>query len=102
MVRSKSIRKPSRPKQKDLFGRIVREIRMVAPDSPKKAFYSLCLEIEFDQYIIRKESGIGSKVLDHREWKFASMEAADKNFNQRLKQKTSPNRKARHYIEIKI
>lgn len=88
--------------QNDLFKFTLNNIRLFAPDSPKKAFYTLSFEFEFNHYIIRKESGIGSKVLDRRVWTFESFEKAEKSFNNRIHQKTRLDRKSsRKYIEIK-
>lgn len=86
--------------QKDLFGSILKQRHLYAPDSPKKAFYSLSLEVDFGQYLIRKESGIASKVLDRREWRYHSLEDAEKSFNRIIHQKTKLDRKSsRKYID---
>jgi len=87
--------------QKDLFGCVLKQRYLFDPNSPKKAFYSLFLEINFGQYLIRKESGIGSTVLDRRLWAYDSLEKAEKSFNRIIHQKTRPDRKSsRRYIEI--
>ncbi|SLM31115.1 hypothetical protein MTBBW1_2710002 [Desulfamplus magnetovallimortis] len=102
MAPSKSISEPPKYIQNDLFGKTLRAVYLFAPNSPKKAFYRLSLEIEFSQYIIRKQSGIGNKVLDHRKWIYKTLPEAEKSFNSRIRQKTCPDRKSqRHYIEIK-
>ena len=88
--------------QKDLFNYLLEQVSLHVPDSPRKAFYTISLEIEFDHYVIRKESGIGSKVLDRRVWRYKSFEKAEKIFNSRIHQKTRPDRKcSRRYIKIK-
>lgn len=99
-MKPKHLLKTLKYTQKDLFGCVLRSMYLFAPDSPKKAFYSLFIEVEFDNYIIRKESGIGSKVLDRREWKYHSLEEAEKSFNRIIHQKTRPDRKSsRRYID---
>ncbi|MBF0234447.1 MAG: hypothetical protein HQK65_15610 [Desulfamplus sp.] len=99
MAPRKSISKPPKYAQNDLFQKILRHVYLSAPDSPKKAFYTLSLEIEFDQYVIRKQSGIGTKVLDRRKWIYQSLPEAEKSFESRIKQKTSLNRKSvRKYV----
>lgn len=88
--------------QGDLFGQILKATYLLSPDSPKKAFYALSLEIEFNQYVIKKESGFGDKVLDRRRWVFDTLSDAEKSFDRRVKQKTRPDRKSpRHYVEAK-
>ncbi|MBF0230048.1 MAG: hypothetical protein HQK63_10775 [Desulfamplus sp.] len=88
--------------QKDLFKYLVEQVSLYVPDSPRKTFYKLYLEFEFNNYVIRKESGIGCKVLDRRVWSYESFEKAEKSFNKRIHQKTRPDRKSsRKYIEIK-
>ncbi len=88
--------------QKDLFKYLVEQVSLYVPDSPRKAFYRLYLEFEFNNYIIRKESGIGSKVLNRRVWTYESFEKAEKSFNNRIHQKIRPDRKcSRRYIKIK-
>ena len=97
----KSIPKSRIPIQNDLFGEIIRSVYLFSPDSSKKAFYRLSLEIEFNQYVIKKLSGFGKKVLDRRRWIFDSLADAEKSFDRRVKQKTRSDRKSpRHYIEI--
>ncbi|MGD9731366.1 MAG: hypothetical protein AB7U45_04220 [Desulfamplus sp.] len=92
----------SRYAQKDLFKYLIKKVSLYVPDSPRKAFYRLSLEFEFNNYIICKESGIGSKVLDRRVWIYESFEKAENSFNKRIYQKIRPDRKSlRKYIEIK-
>jgi len=89
--------------QNDLFNKyLLQQVNLYVPDSPRKAFYRLYLEFEFNNYVVRKESGIGSKVLDRRVWTYESFEKAEKSFNNRIHQKTRLDRKSsRKYIEIK-
>ncbi len=89
--------------QNDLFNKyLLQQVSLYVPDSPRKAFYRLYLEFEFNNYVVRKESGIGSKVLDRRVWTYESFEKAEKSFNNRIHQKTRLDRKSsRKYIEIK-
>jgi len=56
--------------QNDLFKHILRQVHLFAPNSSKKAFYKLSIGFEFNRYIIYKQSGIGSKILDTRKWTF--------------------------------
>ncbi len=101
MAPRKSIPKKPKYTQGDLFKSTLKQRYLIAPNSPKKAFYTLSLEFEFDQYVIRKESGFGSKILDRRKWEYPSLLEAEKSFNRRIKQKTRPDRKSpRHYIEV--
>lgn len=102
MAPRKFIPKKLKYTQGDLFKSILKQMYLIAPDSPKKAFYNLSLEFEFNQYFIRKESGFGSKILDSRKWEYPSLSEAEKSFNRRIKQKTRPDRKSpRHYIEVR-
>lgn len=88
--------------KKDLFKSLIEQVSLYVPDSPRKTFYRLYLEFEFNNYIIRKKSRISSKVLDRRVWTFESFEKAEKSFNTRIHQKTRLDRKSsRKYIEIK-
>jgi hypothetical protein len=89
--------------QNDLFNKyLLQQVSLYVPDSPRKTFYRLYLELEFNNYVVRKESGIGSKVLDRRVWTYESFEKAEKSFNNRIHQKTRLDRKSsRKYIEIK-
>ena len=103
MAPHKFITKKPKYTQRDLFEEIVRQVYLIAPKSDRKAFYRLSLEFEFNQYIIRKQSGIGSKVLDRRKWAHPSLAEAEKDFDLRIKQKTRSDLKyPRHYIEIKV
>ena len=97
---SKYLLKPPKYAQRDLFGCMLKSMYLFAPDSPKKAFYTLSLEFEFNHYVIRKDSGIDSRTLDRREWRYQSLEDAEKSFNRRIHQKTRPDRKSsRKYVE---
>ena len=98
----KSALKTPKFTQGDLFGQILKAAYLLSPDSPKKAFYTLSLELEFNQYVIKKKSGFGDRVLDRRRWVFDTLSDAEKSFDRRVKQKTRPDRKSpRSYVEIK-
>ena len=102
MAHSKFISENTKYAQNDLFQHVLREVHLFAPNSPRKAFYSLSLGFEFSHYTIYKKSGIGSKVLDRRKWVYGTLPEAEKSFSNRLKQKTRPDRKSpRKYVEIK-
>jgi len=89
-------------KQLSLFQKELKHIHLVAPDSPKKAFYRLWLLKNEEEYLIRKESGIFErKVLDKRLWVFNSMGKAEKYFDRTIQKKTDPKRiSPRKYIKV--
>ena len=78
--------------QLNLFPNTIKQAFMIA-QSPRKAFYNLWLEEWNGKYQIRKESGANSRVLDKRLWKCKSLDKAEKMFDQKIKYKTSPDRK---------
>ena len=101
MMNRKFVSKKPKFAQRDLFGQTLKSTYLFSPDSSKKAFYALSLEFEFGQYLIKKQSGFGDKVLDRRRWVFDTLSDAEKSFDRRVKQKTRSDRKSpRHYIEI--
>jgi len=89
-------------KQLSLFTEELKFIHLVAPDSPKKAFYKLWLLKGDIEYQVRKKSGIKErKVLDKRLWVFDSIEKAEKYFDKTIEKKTDPKRKSpRKYVRV--
>ena len=69
-------------------------------DSPRRAFYRIWLIQDKSCFIVKKESGTKIKKLDTREWVFDQIELAEKFYNQKVRQKTNPNRKNRKYKKI--
>jgi len=83
--------------------KIVKQITLVAPTSPKRAFYTISLICTgFDTYNVIKESGISVasvKVCDRRSWQFGKdAERAAKFFNSKVNAKLRPNRPGRSYV----
>ena len=62
--------------------------------SPKRAFYNLAIIKITDGYLVRKESGAGSKVLHREAWFRDSFEDALKLYEKILREKTNPRRKS--------
>ena len=88
-------------KQLSLFPDRLCSAYLLAPDSPKKAFYRIWIEKNACIYTVCKESGAGDKVLDKRSWPFETFEDAQKLYDRRIKSKTNPDRKApRKYLLI--
>lgn len=77
----------------------IASIKLIAPESPKKAFYSLSLAKAQNGYHVAKESGFGANVLDRRVWLFQDEVRAFRFYNAKLKQKLNPNRTSpRKYV----
>jgi hypothetical protein len=92
-----------RPKfrQISLFPDILCSAYLLAPDSPKSAFYRIWIESDDGVFTVCKESGGKDKVLDQRAWPFDSLEEARKLFDRRVRYKTNPERKSpRKYILV--
>jgi hypothetical protein len=84
-------------KQLSLFPQKLCSAHLVAADSPRSAFYRIWIADYNGVYLLVKESGIKGiigRVLDKRSWPFESFEEAEKVFNQRIKEKTDPERKS--------
>jgi hypothetical protein len=71
----------------------LREVELIAPDSPKKAFWRLKLIYRQVAYRIDKESGGGGKVLDRRSWPQRDRERAERVFARKVAEKLKPGRK---------
>jgi hypothetical protein len=85
-----------RPKarQLSLFPEKICSAYLVATDSPRCAFYRIWIEFDADIFTVRKESGVGNRVLDKRAWPFDTHDEARKLFDRRVKSKTNPDRKS--------
>ena len=81
-----------RPKyrQVSLFPDILCSAYLLAPDSPKSAFYRIWIESDDGVFTVCKESGGKDKVLDQRVWPFDSLEEARKLFDRRVRDQTQP------------
>lgn len=74
-------------------------VHLVAPESPRQAFYALALFKAPQGYQVSKESGIGQTVLDRRVWSFEDIEDAFRFYHRRLKSKLRSERKSpRRYL----
>jgi len=74
-------------------------IRLIAPESPKKAFYALNLLKDEKGYHVAKESGWGNNVLDRRLWFFSDETKAFGFYNRKIREKLNDKRKSpRRYI----
>lgn len=80
--------------QLSLFPDIVRSAHLVAPNSPKRAFYRIWIEANAGFLAVRKESGIRGRVLDRRRWPVDTLDQAIKMFERVIKAKTNPQRKS--------
>ena len=89
-------------RQLNLFERVVlRFDHLIAPNSPKRAYYKLWLEVRHGRHTVRKESGTLRHRLDERTWPFNSLEGAEKFYQKKIKEKTARARKkSRKYISV--
>jgi len=77
----------------------ITSIRLIAPESPKRAFYALSLMKGTEGYHVAKESGYGASVLDRRVWLFSDEILAFRFYTAKLKEKLNPNRTSpRKYV----
>ena len=74
--------------------RIISCVDLISPESPRKAFYKLWIEMLRGKYTVRKESGGRGKVFDRRLWEFGSLDEAEKYFDRRVGKKTDPDRRS--------
>ncbi len=87
-----------RPIQLNLFEpTVLFSGHLAAANSQRGAFYRIWLIQDKDSFTVKKESGTQTKKLDTREWVFDHIELAEKFYNQKIRQKTNPNRKNRKY-----
>lgn len=80
---------------------VLEHAELVCNDSPKKAFWNIRLEAQFETFTVIKESGIGDKVLDTRRWAHSSHDRALKDYRRRLRSKLNPVRKSTRKYEVK-
>ena len=78
--------------QLSLFPETFKDTFLVAPGSPKKAFYHIWIENYRDVYFVKKESGNQNKTLDTREWVFREYDTAVKYFEKKVRDKINPQR----------
>ena len=70
------------------------EIFLKASNSTKQAFYRIWIEELDEGYIVRKESGIFTKVLDRKNWWFRTYFEAEQYQQKLVNSKTNPERKS--------
>ena len=88
--------------QLNLFTHKLNFAFLVAPNSPRCAFYRIWIEDTDGRFSIVKESGVQGRVLDRRIWPCKDFTEAEKNYRQKIKAKTNPDRKSpRKYQLIK-
>lgn len=87
--------------QLQIWDPVVLEHAELICDSPKKAFWNIRLEAQFETFTVIKESGIGDKVLDMRRWPHDSHDKALKDYRRRLRAKLNPGRKSTRKYEVK-
>lgn len=87
--------------QLKIWDQVVLEHAELVCDSPKKAFWNIRLEAQFETFTVVKESGIGDKVLDTRRWVHDSHDRALKDYRRRLRNKLNPGRKSTRKYEVK-
>ncbi|MGQ9921571.1 MAG: hypothetical protein ACUVRZ_09635 [Desulfobacca sp.] len=73
---------------------LLRTAYLVAPDSPRQAFYHLWLEQTPHTCRVVKASGAGGRVWHRQVWEFATLAEAEKLFLKRLREKTNPARRS--------
>jgi hypothetical protein len=67
---------------------------LIAPESPRQAFYSIWIEKYHGGFRVCKESGTRCCVLDRRVWPFDSYDEAQRLFDRRVREKTNPGRRS--------
>lgn len=85
-----------------MIPKIVKRVTLVAPTSPKRAFYNITLTCDgYEAYEVTKESGVSVqtiKVCDRRSWPFGGdAENATKFFDRKVSAKLKPGREGRRY-----
>ncbi len=87
-------------RQLELFeSDVLRFDHLVAPDSPKQAYYKLWLEVRRGRHRVRKESGTRRHRLNERVWPFDSLAMAERFYQKKIKEKTGrPRGKSRQYV----
>ena len=79
---------------------ILKNENLKAPDSPREAFYNIWLIREPGGFVVKKESGGKMKKLDTRNWSFQTLPQAERFFERKIREKTSPDRKTRVYQRV--
>jgi hypothetical protein len=80
---------------------ILKSAHLVAPLSPRQAFYNIWIEKNTGKYLVCKRSGGKNCVMDFRRWVFDTFEEADGFYTKKIKQKTDPRRRSiRKYIVV--
>ena len=80
-------------------GLTIRSAHLVAVDHPRPVYYDIWLEGFSGCYYVRKASGVMGWKPDCRQWRFATLAEAEKEFDRKLKSKTNTHRKSpRKYI----
>jgi len=77
---------------------VLKSAHLIAPDSPRQAFYHLRLEQTPHSCRVVKASGAGGRVWHQQVWEFATLAQAEAMFAQRLREKTNPSRRRRQYL----
>ena len=80
--------------QLNLFTKRLTSALLIAADSPRQAFYRIWIEQTVGDIKLVKESGIKGRVLDKRSWQIESLEAAQEQFERRIRAKTNSERKS--------
>ncbi len=79
-----------------IFGpSLIKSAHLVAPESPRQAFYIIWIESYGGRFRVCKESGAGRKILHRQAWSFDTIELAEKDFASRMKAKANPNRRSK-------
>jgi hypothetical protein len=80
--------------QLNLFTYTLNSAFLVAPNSPRQAFYRIWIEDADGAIRVVKESGVKGRVLDRRIWPFADLKEAEKAYRRPIKAKVNPDRKS--------
>ena len=74
--------------------KVLKDARLVVPDTPRKTFYAIRLEEcpDSGRFRVLKTSGAMGKVWDQRAWEFDTRDEAERFFCRRIKEKTDPGR----------
>jgi len=76
---------------------VLKSAFLLAPASPRQAFYIIWIERTPTAFRVGKASGAGGRVWHRQVWEFPTLAQAEAWFQQRLRQKTNPHRRRRQY-----
>ncbi len=83
-------------------GRVLQEVRLEAPDSALRAWYTIKIIEIPGGHLVAKSSGATGRKPDTETWFRPTLEEAEKKLSRIIQEKTDPNSKRkRHYVLTK-